>query len=126
MDMGIIDVVDPLDESLGVPSFASQEACRWAMGDTVRLARRTGLLRLVPHGELASTGYVLADPGREYVVLDPDGDGFTLELADGTYDGEWFGVESREASAADPVTGDGGRVELKGPGGPAVLHLRLR
>jgi hypothetical protein len=125
MDMGIIDVVHPLDESLGVPSFASQEACRWAMGDTVRLARRTDLLRLVPRGELASTGYVLADPGREYVVLDPEGAGFTLELADGTYEGEWFGVETRAASAAGPVTGDGGPVELKGPGGPAVLHLRL-
>jgi hypothetical protein len=31
------------------------------------------LLAMTPRGELSSTGYALADPGREYLVLRPAG-----------------------------------------------------
>ena len=36
MDFGIIDVVHPLDPSLGVPPYESYEPARYAMGDTLR------------------------------------------------------------------------------------------
>ena len=48
MDFGIIDVVNPLDPSLGVPSYESFEPARCAMGDTLRYARRVRLSRWSP------------------------------------------------------------------------------
>jgi hypothetical protein len=48
MDYGIIDVVHPLDPALGVPSYESFEATRYAMGDTLRFATRPGPSHVSP------------------------------------------------------------------------------
>ena len=49
-----------------------------------------------PRNDLASTRYVLADPGAEYLVLQPQpGATFTVTLEPGTYAVEWFGVDDR-------------------------------
>jgi len=48
MDFGIIDVVNPLDPSLGVPSYESFEPARRAMGDTLRYAQRVRLAEMEP------------------------------------------------------------------------------
>jgi len=64
MDFGIIDVVNPLDPSLGVPSYESFEAARYAMGDTLRFARRMKLVEMEPRDGLSSTGFALANPAR--------------------------------------------------------------
>lgn len=130
MDFGLIDVVRPLDPSLGVPPFAAYEPARLAMGDTRRYAERVDLVDMVPRGDLASTGYALASPGREYLVLqaDPAGGAFTVALAAGAYALEWFAVDRRETS-------DGGtlavvhdqRTRLTPPadfGGACVAYLR--
>src|SRR5918993_4100944 len=69
MDFGIIDVVNPLDPSLGVPSYESFAPARFAMGDTLRFAQRMDLVMMEPRGDLSSTGYVLANPGTEYLVF---------------------------------------------------------
>ncbi|MEW6755782.1 MAG: hypothetical protein AB1505_33105 [Candidatus Latescibacterota bacterium] len=39
---------------------------RRALGDTRRMAERMDLAAMTPHGDLASTEYCLADPGRGY------------------------------------------------------------
>jgi hypothetical protein len=52
MGFGIIDVVNPLDPLLGVPPYAAQEVWRYAMGDTLRFARRLQLVDMEPHAEL--------------------------------------------------------------------------
>jgi hypothetical protein len=122
MDFGIIGGVDPLD-----PSY---EPARHAMGDTRRFAERMGLLQMEPRDDLSSTGYALANPGHEYLVLQPTAtaDPFTVRLAAGTYTVEWFGVDSRQT-----VPGDGSTVERPtsvsfGPpsqsSGPIVLYLK--
>jgi len=87
MDFGIIDVVNPLDPSLGVPSYASFEPARDAMGDTLRFAQRIKLIELEPSGSLSSTGYALANAGEEYLVLQPSeaAEAFTVTLGAGTY-----------------------------------------
>jgi hypothetical protein len=96
MDFGIIGGVDPPD-----PSY---EPARHAMGDTLRFAERMNLLELQPRDDLSSTGYALANPGHEYLVLQPTttADPFTVRLAAGTYTVEWFSVDSRQT-----VPGDG-------------------
>jgi hypothetical protein len=98
MDYGIIDVVSPLDPSLGVPSYESFEPARYAMGDTRRFAERMNLIEMRPHGDLSSTGYMLANPGQEYLVLEPSEDAavFRVTIAPGTYAVQWYNTNTRE------------------------------
>jgi hypothetical protein len=98
------------------------------MGDTRRCAERMNLIEMEPLGDLSSTGYALANPSEEYLVLEPNGDGraFTVQLAAGRYSAEWFNVASREVAAADAIAADDdGRVEFASPWptGPVVLYL---
>ena len=74
MDFGIIGGVDAPD-----PAFSP---ARFAMGDTRRFADRMNVLHMTPRGELTSTGYALANPGDEYLVLQPAEDRapFTVDL----------------------------------------------
>jgi hypothetical protein len=130
MDFGLIGGVDPPDRSAGGPaSFDAFEAARWAMGDTVRLARRLNLIEMEPRGDLSSTGFVLANDGKEYVVLQPTEttDPFTVTLEPGTYDVEWFRIEARDIHHGDRVSVDEtAPVPFAPPsgGGPVVLVLR--
>jgi hypothetical protein len=130
MDFGIIDVANPLDPSLGVPSFESFEPARWAMGDTRRFAERMRLVDMAPRGDLSSTGFALASPGQEYLVLQPVAAAapFTVTLAAGSYAAEWFGVDSRRTAVADVVgVPADGRLDVSAPfqpAEPAVLYLK--
>jgi len=57
-------------------------------------------------GVEVSTGYALANPGEEYLVLDPGetADPFTVTLAAGGYAVQWFRVDRRETAAAGKLT----------------------
>jgi hypothetical protein len=131
MDFGIIGGVNPPDPSAGAPlSFEAFEPARYAMGDTVRFAERMDLLEMEPRGDLTSTGYALADPGEEYLVLQPSesADPFTVSLEAGTYAVEWFNVDLRETVGADDVTAESAdpitfTAPFKGAG-PVVAYLR--
>jgi hypothetical protein len=105
-DMGIMNGVNPPDRSSGTPSYESFESARYAMGDTKRYAQKMKLIEMVPHGELSSTGYALASPGNEYLLLQPSepAETFTVELAAGSYAVEWYDLKTRETAAAEPVT----------------------
>src|SRR5918995_1135580 len=104
-DLGIVSGVNPPDPSSGSPSFASLEPARRAMGDTLRFAQRLNLMAMEPHGELSSSGYAMANPGEEYLVLQPDetADPFTVTLEAGTYLAEWHSVGGRETKDAGTV-----------------------
>jgi hypothetical protein len=130
MDFGIIDVVNPLDPSLGVPSYESFEPARSAMGDTRRFAELMRLVEMEPRGDLSSTGYVLANPGREYLVLEPGetAASFTVTLVPGTYTVQWYGVNGRETVGSGEMTVDAAtKTTFTAPfqaEGPAVLYLK--
>jgi hypothetical protein len=131
MDFGIIDVVHPLDPSLGIPPYELYEPARLAMGDTRRLAERVSLMDMAPRGELASTGYVLANPGSEYIVLQPaeSADAFTVTLSARTYSLEWFSIATRATTAAQDVSIDTPGARKFSPpskAGPWVLYLKSR
>ncbi len=126
MDYGIIDVVHPLDPSLGVPAYASFEAARYAMGDTLRFAERIQLARMAPRGDLTSTGYALVNAGHEYLILQTgDSGALDVVLERGTYAVEWFSVNGRETRKAAPVTVEGpASTSFTAPfAEPAVLYL---
>ena len=135
MDFGLIAGVEPAGAppaDTGVPPFEFYEPARWAMGDTRRYAERIGLVDMRPRPDLASTRYALANPGTEYLVLQPDGDGrtFTVDLRAGSYAVEWFDVTARGTAMGDPLNVErAGAVEFSAPfgSGPAVLYLhRIR
>jgi hypothetical protein len=130
MDFGIIDVVRPLDASLGVPAFEFYEPARYAMGDTRRYADRMNLIDMVPRGDLTSTGYALANPGIEYLILQPNetDEAFDVTLSTGTFVAEWHSVATRETKEHGEVkVSRAGPVTFTPPfaaAGAAVLYLK--
>ena len=129
-DLGIVTGVNPPDPSSGSPSFASLEAARYAMGDTLRLARQMDLLAMEPRNDLSSTGYGLAHPGEEYLVLQPleSADPITVYIEAGTYSVGWHSVASRETRDAGPVKVENqGSTTFSAPfaeDGPVALYLK--
>jgi len=123
-------VVNPLDPALGVPPYESLEPARYAMGDTLRFAQRMRLTAMQPRGDLSSTGYALADPGEEYLVLQPaePAEPFTVTMDPGIYAVQWHGINSRERATADELTvGSRAAISFTAPFAtpePAVLHLK--
>lgn len=102
------------------------ESVRDAMGAAHRIAARVNLAAMTPHPELASTGYCLAEPGRDYVVYLPDGGSVTLDLATVTTDllAAWIDPDDETTHRGDVVTG-GGKRELSAPfKGHALLMLQ--
>ncbi|MCG7853447.1 MAG: DUF6298 domain-containing protein, partial [Methanosarcinaceae archaeon] len=74
------------------PSKPKWGLIRKNMGYTLAFAKRVNLVDMIPRGELASSGYCLADKGKEYLIYLPRNDGVTVDLCDGTGDYflEWF------------------------------------
>jgi hypothetical protein len=126
MDFGIIGGVNPPDPKAGGPlAFDNFESARFAMGDTIRYAQWMGLIEMTPRRDLSSTGYFLAHPGVEYLVLQPTSmEGFTVTLEPGTYSVEWFAVDLHrlERSFPSPAEVAAQRSEnLRGAWGPLFV-----
>lgn len=105
------------------------EDIRYAMGNTRRYADRISLARMAPRGDLCSTGYCLVWPAREYLVYQPHGGPFTVDLSPGrgrTFKVEFMHPVTGKIIPADPVAGGATR-PLRAPfAGPAVAYLRAR
>jgi hypothetical protein len=112
-------------------SYAAFEPARYAMGDTLRFAERMHLIEMQPRADLSSTGYALANPGQEYLVLQPDAAAgrITVRLEPGTYATEWFSIQDRQTLPGQAMTversaaiGFRASSELSGP---IVLYLKV-
>ncbi|MBA5862730.1 MAG: hypothetical protein GDA65_08490 [Nitrospira sp. CR1.1] len=136
--------MDPLEAvhglTIGEPVLnePQHERARVAMGQARRWAERLDLRRVTPQGELASTGYCLADRGREYLIYVPAG-GVTAESGDGTgtrpvtinlsgasgpFTVEWMEFETGRTNQEDLLIGGGERMlTVPFPGG-GLLYLR--
>lgn len=121
-------LMDWIDEPSPWYSPADQEALRKAMGQTRRMAGRMNLAAMIPHGELASTGYCLANPGREYLVYLPDGGEVTVDLsaASGAFSVEWMHPYGGTITRAPGVTGGSVLTLSASFEGDAVLHIRRK
>jgi Family of unknown function (DUF6298)/Putative collagen-binding domain of a collagenase len=120
------------------PSRPHWDDIRRSMGYTRVFARRLNLAAAVPRADLASTGYCLADPGREYLVYvpagprrwfsfarEPAGEAVRVDLtaAAQPLGIEWFNPRSGERIAAGRARA-GGWVQFSAPwSGDAVLYL---
>jgi hypothetical protein len=112
--------MDPLD---GDPAHTG---VRRAMGQTLGYARRLALVNTTPRGDLTSTAHCLANPGSEYLVYQPGGGAFTVNLGEtaGTYRVEWFRPSTGAFSLAPEITASGQKNFTPPFGGDAVLYLR--
>ena len=103
------------------------ETVRKNMGYTLKLADRMNLVKMIPHDDLASTRYCLADPGSEYVVYQPDGGAFIVNLesfAGKTFSAEWLDPDTGNSAPAAAIKG-GSKVTFSPPfSGTAVLYLK--
>ncbi|MGA2032770.1 MAG: hypothetical protein ABSG68_10965 [Thermoguttaceae bacterium] len=102
---------------------------RAAMGLTRRYATRMDLAVMVPHGELASSGYCLAQPQDEYLIYLPKGGDVTVDLsaAKGKLMVEWLRPADGMIITDNGTVSGGAKCMLKAPfSGDAVLYLRKK
>ncbi|MFC2076598.1 DUF6298 domain-containing protein [candidate division KSB1 bacterium] len=92
----------------GGPEVA--EAMRTSMGQTREFAERMNLTTTIPRGDLASSGYCLADPEiGEYLAYLPEGGTVVVNLREthGPLVTEWFNPGSGETIRGAEVSGGG-------------------
>ncbi len=105
---------------------AARELVRRALGHTRQYAQRMDLARAVPHGELCSTGFCLAQPGEEYLIYAPAGGNVSVDLrgCKGAFAVEWFNPRTGKAAPGERIAG-GARRTLAAPfSGDAVLYIK--
>ena len=96
------------------------------LGYTLSYAKKMNLVSMLPHQELTSTGYALANPGSEYLVYQPGSGGFNVNLIAGDYNFEWFNPSSGSVIQTGLISASGGNNNFTPPfSGDAVLYLKL-
>ena len=114
-------LMDPYYSNVSGPSF---EETREAMGDTLAYANKMDLAATTPEPSLSSTGYVLANPGTEYLVYQDSSGPFTVNLQAGSYAFEWFDPSVGQIEQTGVITASGGNLLFTPPfSGDAVLYL---
>ena len=104
---------------------AWEENIRDNMGYTLAYANQMNLTAMVPHNDLASTKYCLANPGFEYLVYLPNGGNVWVDLTDasGQLAVEWLNPSNGEKMSGGEITG-GVQQEFTAPfSGDAVLYI---
>ena len=103
------------------------EEVREALGYCRRLADGADLIHMAPSGALASSGYCLANPGKEYLVYIPDDQPVTLDLTNttGTFRSTWIHTLDGSEKPGPDLEG-GVEFTLNSPyqKGEAVLHVK--
>jgi hypothetical protein len=107
--------------------YPDWEPTRRAMGDARRYAQKMNLAAMIPHPELVSSRYCLADPGQEYVIYLPEGGKVTIDLCStsGAFAVEWFLPQlGRTLPGARPLPGGDFVATVAPYTGDAVLYLK--
>lgn len=110
------------------PDNANDESIRKNLGYSLTYANRMNLVDMTPHGELASTGYALANPvasGEEYLAYLPSGGNVVVDLssASGRLNVEWFNPDKGTTTDGGETTGGAKRSFTPPFSGDAVLYL---
>jgi hypothetical protein len=112
------------DPNVGTAPDEYWDVIRDAMGPTLTYANRMRLAATKPQPTLSSTGFCLANPGTEYLVYQPLAKPFTLQLAPGIYQFEWFNPATNMVGTIGSITASGGERSFAAPfAADAVLYL---
>ncbi len=114
------------DPYFGIKPDPYWETIRMAMGRTRLYAQQMNLNKCIPQNNLSSTKYCLADPGKEYLVYQPDSlKIFTVELKSGKYNYEWFNPTSGIVAKMGKLKVGNGLHTFNAPfNGDAVIYLK--
>jgi hypothetical protein len=105
------------------------ESARRAMGLARKLSERVDLASLAPAGDLASTHYCLADPGRLYLVYKSDRTGkeISLALRPGAYSVTWINLSNGRTIESEDHRASKETNHFAPPfSDPAILYLQRR
>lgn len=96
------------------------------MGYTRSFALKMDLNRCVPHNELCSSGFCLADPGHEYLCFFPAGgsEGVNLRDQPGKYHAQWFNPATGKTYDGGVLEGSTDHAPEAPFAGMAVLYLK--
>ncbi len=113
-----------------VGDWVSQhETTRQNMGYSRRYADRMNLAAMTPRGDLSTTAYCLAAPGKEYLIYQPGEGPFQVQLdggANATFAVEWFDPKTGRTTFGQQVK-TAKAVTFEPPfDGDAVLYLKIR
>jgi len=100
---------------------------RVAMGDTLRFASRMKLAEILPTDDaaLCSTRYCLRNPGKEYLVYQPETGPFDVNVVAGPYQFEWFDPSTHETiETGQKELADGSTRFTPPVDGTVVLYLK--
>ena len=107
-----------------VKTHDQKQEVRLALGYTRCYAERMDLANAIPQTDLASTGYALANPGREYLIYVPVGRTFTAEIVPASYIFEWFDCKTGTIAESGTMQTTGGQTQITSPiSGPVALYL---
>ncbi len=112
-------------DRLNVRNFPDWGLLRANLGYTRRYARRLDLNRTLPHAELSSSKFCLAEPGKAYLVYIPQDAQVVVDLTEtqGALAVEWFKPQSGEITLDDPIQGGAKRRLVSPLGMDVVLFL---
>ena len=82
------------------------QTVRKNIGYTRRYAEKINLNKMLPHGELSTSGYCLANPLEEYLVYLPEGGTVGMDLGHGgkrLFNVEWFNPATGGAITGKPI-----------------------
>jgi hypothetical protein len=109
-------------------SDSVKEVARKSMGYTLTYAKKMNLAAMMPSASSSdcSTTYCLRNAGKEYFVYQPSSGSFTVNLAVGNYDYEWFNPATGAVASSGNTTATGGNKSFTAPfSGDAVLYLKI-
>jgi hypothetical protein len=105
---------------------------RTALSQTATYARQIDLAHITPQNTLCPTtsgkpGFCLVYSGQQYLVYSPTGGAFTVTLAPGTYNYQWFNPAANAVAATGTITiAANGAQSFSAPfSGDAVLLLKI-
>jgi hypothetical protein len=122
-----MDTLEGLSITPTLVSPPSTEAsARIGIGQTERYALRLNLANVKPAGSLSTTGYCMAWPGNQYIVLSTGG-AFSVDLsgaAGKTFNVEWLNVDADTTASGGRIQGGSVSQSFTAPfTGAAVLLL---
>ena len=100
-----------------------------AASRTMIYAKKMNMANIVPSNNVndCSTIYCLRNPGKEYLVYQPNSGSFTANLVAGNYDHEWFNPVTGSISPSGTITVSNGNRNFNPPfSGQAILYLKSK